>query len=51
MVEENGTSPNIAGGGIIGGDGFAFVKTSNKTLDTSGYSGSLNGGISNANPT
>lgn len=43
--------PNVAGGGGIGGDGFAFIKTSNKTLDTSGYSGSLNGGTSNANPT
>ena len=43
--------PNTANGGGIGGDGFAFIKTSNKILDTSGYSGSLNGGISNANPT
>tara|TARA_B100001093_G_C26819209_1_gene1011147 strand:- start:1159 stop:2316 length:1158 start_codon:yes stop_codon:yes gene_type:complete len=43
--------PNVYGGGNAGENGYAIVKTSNKTLDTSGYAGSLVGGTQNANPT
>ncbi len=43
--------PSVYGGGFPGGNGYAIVKTSNKTLDTSGYAGSLVGGTQNANPT
>tara|TARA_S200000501_G_scaffold375688_1_gene428350 strand:- start:123 stop:1280 length:1158 start_codon:yes stop_codon:yes gene_type:complete len=43
--------PSVYGGGSAGGNGYAIVKTSNKTLDTSGYAGSLIGGTQNANPT
>ena len=42
--------PSNYGGGAIGGNGYAIVKKSSSTVDTSGFSGTLNGGTTTSNP-